>query len=333
MTVSNVTRSVRASGNGITTAFSFSFPVFASTDIKVYKIDTSVSPESQGSALVENTDYTVSLNATSEGGTVTYTVAPTSDEDSFIIRDISYTQATDIETNEGFDEEAIEDALDKITMLTIQNNEELSRSIKVNEYYDGSADFTLPNPEASKVIGWASDGLTMENYSGSDIDQALVTDFGESLVTSADAEAARTVLDFPDASTTVKGLIELLTNAELATGTDTTRAATAAAILSLFNTSSIASPGYSRVPVNEGGTFTEKIEQWGVENLIPADTTNTINLPITFPTAILNGVLGAQGISTIVADVPNIQLTSTSQIKITNAWSGSLSVYWRVLGN
>ena len=239
MTIGNTTRSTRSIGDGITDTFSFSFPVFATTDIKVYKIDTTTTPETQGNALVENTDYTVSLNTATEGGSITYTTAPTANQDSFIIRDITYTQGADLVTNESYDEEAVEDALDRLTMLTIQNHEALSRSIAVNEYYDGLADFTLPNPEASKVIGWDSTGLAMTNYSGSDLDTILTTSYGQQLVQSADAETARDFLELgtsddvefksitvdsitgANATTTVKGIVELATQAEANAGTGT----------------------------------------------------------------------------------------------------------------
>lgn len=241
MTVSNTDRSTRASGDGFTTTFSFSFPVFNESDIEVYKIDTTTTPET-ANLQNEPADYTVSLNTISEGGSITYTTAPTTDEDSFIIRKLDYTQEVAIRTNTNFDEENLEDALDKITMLTIQLQEENDRTLLVNEFYDGSADFTIPNPEASKVIGWDSTGLQMANYSGSDLDTILTSSYGQQLVQSADAETARNVLELgttdnvqfaqitgtsyvglPDATETVKGVAELATSAEALTGTDDTK--------------------------------------------------------------------------------------------------------------
>lgn len=109
--------------------------------------------------------------------------------------------------------------------------------------------------------------------------------------------------------------------------------AIATSILSLYNTSSIVNPGYSRIPVNEAGVFTEKIEQWGRELNIPATTQNTINLPITFPNTILNGTMASQGTTGVIPNNPLIELTSTSQIKIYNGHSSTLTIYWKVLGN
>jgi hypothetical protein len=96
------------------------------------------------------------------------------------------------------------------------------------------------------------------------------------------------IANFPNASETVKGFLELLTNAELAAGTDTTRAATAAAIASLFGASLRSTNGYARLPVKVGGAFVEIIMQWGIVAAasIPSITTNyTVALPMTYPNA------------------------------------------------
>lgn len=88
-------------------------------------------------------------------------------------------------------------------------------------------------------------------------------------------------ISIADASTTAKGIVELLTNAELAAGTDTTRAATAAAIASLFGTSLRSANGYARLPVKVGGAFVEIIAQWG-------SSTNTgTSTAVVFPLAFL----------------------------------------------
>jgi len=85
------------------------------------------------------------------------------------------------------------------------------------------------------------------------------------------------------ASTTEKGLVELLTNAEQATATDTTRASTAASILSLFATSVSTTTGYLRIPVNVGGTFETFIIQMGADT-VTGDSDLVVTLPIAFAT-------------------------------------------------
>jgi len=93
----------------------------------------------------------------------------------------------------------------------------------------------------------------------------------------------------PVSSATTAGIVELLTNAELATGTDTTRAATAANLLSLFSASSQAVEGYARIPINIGGAFDEIIIQWGILTTAPTPATSyAVVFPITFPNAVLH---------------------------------------------
>jgi len=89
------------------------------------------------------------------------------------------------------------------------------------------------------------------------------------------------VLQVGAASTTAKGIVELLTNAELAAGTDTTRAATAAAIASLFGTSLRSTDGYARLPVKVGGAFVEIILQWGGSS--NSGTSKAVTFPLAFP--------------------------------------------------
>ena len=95
MTVTNTTSTVEAAGNGVTTAFSFSFKAQATTDIDVYKVNTSTLVATLQTIV---TDYAVTLNAVTEGGTVTYVVAPTASENSFIKRKMTLDQQTDIPT-------------------------------------------------------------------------------------------------------------------------------------------------------------------------------------------------------------------------------------------
>ena len=89
--------------------------------------------------------------------------------------------------------------------------------------------------------------------------------------------------DLPTASQIIPGIVELLTNAEQATGTDSTRAATAASILSLFGASTLATTGSVKIPVNVGGTFTAFVIKWGVG--VSGTGNKTLTFAEAFPTA------------------------------------------------
>ena len=168
MTVSNTTRKIRETGNGVKTAFSFPFKIRKAADLTVYKIDTSTSPETLGSALTEGVDYTVATNAVSDGGTVTFTTAPTATEDSFIVRDTDRLQETDLVRVGTFAEPELEGEFDHSRMIDIELEDDIARSLKVPINYTGG-DIEFPLPDALKLIRWRADELGFENISLSDI--------------------------------------------------------------------------------------------------------------------------------------------------------------------
>ncbi len=156
-------------GNDATTAFPFTFKVFAAADIAVSMVDA----DDIETTLVLDSDYTVSLNAnqdTSPGGTVTYPVSgdPLAEGESLVIvGDIDYDQTLDLPSGGNFSPRAMENALDRATMQIQQVVEEVDRALKIPVTSDSSAD--LPAPEASTVIGWSSDASELQNYALADL--------------------------------------------------------------------------------------------------------------------------------------------------------------------
>ena len=140
----------------------------------------------------------------------------------------------------------------------------------------------------------------------------------------------------PSASTTIKGLVELLTDAELATGTDTERAATAANILSLFSSSSQATNGYVRIPINISGSFDEIIIQWGTYT--GGASNPTVNLNLTFPNANLAVFTsGVQINFNTNAQITNVLSKAASNftaatVNSTNATARVWDFYWLAIG-
>lgn len=159
MTVANNTNKVREDGNGSKTAFTFSFEVFDESELEVYKV-----VKATGVATLQTitTDYTVALNASSPGGTVTYVTAPSALQESFIKRVVPITQETDIPNVGGIREEQIENQLDRGVMIDQQLQEQIDRCPKLPDASTLS-DLELPAPEASKYIGWNADADELEN--------------------------------------------------------------------------------------------------------------------------------------------------------------------------
>ncbi len=163
MGVTDTTNTIKESGNGVKVAYTFDFKAFLSTDLKVYKIDTTTLVATLQTL---TTDYSVSLNTITEGGTVTYVTAPTSSEYSFIKRELAFTQSTDVDTEDGLPSSSLNNEYDRSRMIDIQLKEESDRTLKFAETSD-LTDITVPEStsaaaRASKVIAYDSAGTGLD---------------------------------------------------------------------------------------------------------------------------------------------------------------------------
>lgn len=168
MTVSTTTIKNSAAGNGSTTTFSYTFKIFASTELKVYVRTTATGAESLRAEGSGSTNYAVTGVGETGGGNVVFVTAPTSAETVIIRRLSAKTQGTDYQSSDSFPASSHEDALDKLTNITQEMQEELDRSFKVSKTN------TITTPEfvddastrASKILGFSSDGNTLEATTG-----------------------------------------------------------------------------------------------------------------------------------------------------------------------
>ena len=156
MTVSSTTTKVSYSGNGSTTAFAYTFKIFAAAEITV------IIRSSTGTETVKNltTDYSLSNIGVDGGGNVTFGSAPASGDTVVLIRNTPNTQTLDLVENDPFLSSSFEDTLDKITHQLIEQQEEIDRSIKVSRTNSiTSSEFTTnASDRASKVLGFDSSG-------------------------------------------------------------------------------------------------------------------------------------------------------------------------------
>ena len=160
MTISSTTLRATASGNGSTTAFAYNFRVLATAELLVYVRTTATGAESLRSVGSGSANYGISGVGSASGGTVTFVTAPTAAETVILLRDTGLTQNTDYVENDPFSAESHETALDRLTMITQELDEEVSRSFKVSktnaiatsEFVDNAA------TRASKLLGFNSSG-------------------------------------------------------------------------------------------------------------------------------------------------------------------------------
>ena len=163
MTVLDTTRKIQTDGDGIIVAFNFPFKIFSAGDLEVYVLTKSTGALA---LLTITTDYTVSINAITEGGTVTYVVPPSNLEAAFIVRTMAVTQPTDIPNVGNLQEEQLENEYDRSRMIDQQLQETLNRAVKVT--IDRTTGPDLPSPEANKAIGWDPSAVFLVNLDSPD---------------------------------------------------------------------------------------------------------------------------------------------------------------------
>ena len=156
MTVSTTTNKVSYSGTGSQTVFAYGFKIFADGDLDVY-IRSSTGTETLQTI---TTHYTVSGAGSDSGGNVTFVTAPGSTDTVVIQRKLDLTQGTDYVANDPFPAASHEDALDRLTFITQQIQEEVDRSIKASVTNTiSSSEFAISaSDRANKIFAFDASG-------------------------------------------------------------------------------------------------------------------------------------------------------------------------------
>lgn len=225
MTISTQTRKRIAAGDGITTAFNFTFQVRSAADLEVYYTDTAgVITGPLSSSL-----YSVSLNAVptgqlwSNGGSVTYPLsgsAIASGTKLTIVRNVSLLQSTSFINQGNYYPQSVERSVDLLTMEMQQVLEIANRALVLP--IDSASGGALPNPVAGYALGWDSTGTYITNLAavGSVALPLSVAQGGTGGITAA---AARTSLGaMPVTGGTMTGSLTLQLNTDDAFGAQLT---------------------------------------------------------------------------------------------------------------
>jgi len=154
MTISNEVYRHDFAGNGETVLFTIEFYFLVDAHIKatLYNSDTDVE-----TPLELTTHYTLTGAGNPAGGELEMLVAPTSDESLTILRNVDLKQEKDYVEGAKFPAEDHETALDKLTMLVQQLQEQIDRIIRQAESYPGNLE--LPMPVEDYFLRWASNEL------------------------------------------------------------------------------------------------------------------------------------------------------------------------------
>jgi len=212
MTVNTTTNKVIFSMDGSTVNFDFTFEVLQASDIKATIKDTTTNTETEltyTTGTPSSGQYTVAINSNGVGGTVTVGNAQTSDYELTIYREVDGKQESDYNNYNTFPAETLEDDLDKRAMADQQQDEAIARSIKGSITVQG-VDYTLPAPEASKVIGYNSAGTGLQNYTNAAVSSEEAAASAAAAAASAAAAAA--------SADAANGTQETFTNSDLSSG-------------------------------------------------------------------------------------------------------------------
>jgi hypothetical protein len=157
MTVSSTTKRNSYTGDGSTTTFAYSFKIFDDDDITVILRTTATGTESVQS---KTTHYSVTGVGSASGGNVVFGSAPSSAQTVVLLRQTAQTQATDYTPNDPFPAASHEDALDKLTLMTQDQQDELDRAIKLSRTNTmTSTEFTVTaTNRANKIFAFDSSG-------------------------------------------------------------------------------------------------------------------------------------------------------------------------------
>jgi hypothetical protein len=158
MTISSTTVRNSYSGDNSTTTFSYTFKIFADSDIQVIIRST----DGTETTKTITTHYTVTGAGASGGGSVIFTSGniPTSTQTVVLRRNIPQTQAIDYIANDPFPAESHEEGLDRATMAIQQLQEELTRSIKLSKTNTmTSTEFSVgASDRANKILAFDTNG-------------------------------------------------------------------------------------------------------------------------------------------------------------------------------
>jgi|TARA_R100001129_G_scaffold32098_1_gene21480 hypothetical protein len=159
MTVSSTITKSTGSGNGSLASFQYEFKIFSDDDITVI-----IRTDSTGAEVTKQktTHYTVTNVGDSSGGNVVFTSGniPASGETVVMLRSTERSQLTDYTPNDPFPAASHEDALDKLTFIAQEIEEELGRSIKVSKTNAiSSSEFTTSATDrANKILSFDGSG-------------------------------------------------------------------------------------------------------------------------------------------------------------------------------
>ena len=144
---------IRYIANGVNTEFEFTFPIFKSSNMKVYIGDT-----------LQTEGYSVNIYEDNAGGKVVFSTAPANNSIITLMRNLSIERTTDFQEGSALRANVLNQEFDYQLACIQEVADNINRTMVMPPYaVDTDVNFTLPPPAAGKAIVWASDGKNLEN--------------------------------------------------------------------------------------------------------------------------------------------------------------------------
>jgi hypothetical protein len=184
MTVPSSTSRDQQAGNGVSTVFTVPFRILDQSHIRV--LLTTIDGVTAEQAITTN--FTVS-GVGGANTTITFVVAPPGNSTITFLRNVPVTQETDYVENDSFPADSHERALDKLTMIAQQIEEETERALTLAPEVS-NVSTQLPSPVALNLIGWDAVASALRNFSAEEI--ATVVSYADWRFDTFTAGAAQT---------------------------------------------------------------------------------------------------------------------------------------------
>lgn len=133
------------------TVFSYTFKIFADTDLNVYLTSSGTNPDDTTDLI---TAYTVTGVGSEDGGTITLTTPASAGDLITIVSDIPESRTTDYQNNGDFRPSVVNDDFDRIVSLVKQAVERSNRGLAFQESQQNASGYSLPTPEAGYFLRW-----------------------------------------------------------------------------------------------------------------------------------------------------------------------------------
>jgi hypothetical protein len=154
MTVPSEVNRNEYTGTGSLRDYEFDFKIFTDSELVVSVADDDGTDISDDYVL--DTDYTVTINDDDTGGYITLTTELPADYTLVLTPGLEITQNTSINPQGGFDPAVVENALDRLTVICKQLQEQLDRAVKIAITSETDVDDYLTDAQTAATAAAAS---------------------------------------------------------------------------------------------------------------------------------------------------------------------------------